>query len=216
MFEISRLRDLCNPTRQMAIHSNILLEGLNDLREQGILIDITIRISNYEYTAHKVVLSACSDYFRAMFNKNMLESQNNMVTLYDISAIGFKLLLNYMYTSQLELTDENIQEVLEVAVYLQIHHVINKCSEYLEKHLNKENCVDIVRIAEIFAIKKLRIAAYRYICSNLSVIAELDQFRNFSPEHIENILKFDLPVDCTELDVLYFILKWLFSGNTSK
>ncbi|GJQ71599.1 hypothetical protein Trydic_g11302, partial [Trypoxylus dichotomus] len=145
----------------------------------------------------------------------MLESQNDTVTLYDIPPKGFKLLLNYMYTSQLELTDENIQDVLEVAVYLQIDHVMNKCSEYLEKHLNKENCVDIVKIAETFAIRKLRLAAYRYICSNLSVIAELDQFCSFSPEHIENILKFDLPVDCIELNVLCFILKWLFAGTSS-
>ncbi|KRT79578.1 BTB And C-terminal Kelch domain containing protein [Oryctes borbonicus] len=215
MLEIPRLTEFYIP-KQASKHPNILLEGLNDLREQHVLIDITIQISSFEYHAHKVVLSACSDYFRAMFNRNMLESQNDTVTLYDISPKGFKLLLNYMYTSQLELTEENIQDVLEVAVYLQIDHVINKCSEYLETHLNKENCVDIVKIAEIFAIRKLRIAAYRYICSNLSVIAELDQFCNFSSEHIEHILKFDLPVDCTELDVLYFTLKWLFGGIPSE
>ncbi|KAK9709181.1 BTB And C-terminal Kelch [Popillia japonica] len=241
MFEISRFRELYIPKIQVAKHSNKVLEGLNDLREQeqNILIDITIRISNFKYHAHKVVLSACSDYFRAMFNENMLEAhhahkvvlsacsdyframfnenmleaRNDSVTLYDISAKSFQLLLNYMYTSQLELNEENVEDVLEVAVYLQIDHVINKCSEFLEKNLSTENYVEIVKIAEIFAIEKLRTAVYKYICNNLSVIAELEHFSNFSFEHIESILKFDFPVDCTELDVLRFVLKWLFSGT---
>lgn len=216
MFEISRFRELYIPKIQVAKHSNKVLEGLNDLREQNILIDITIRISNFKYHAHKVVLSACSDYFRAMFNENMLEARNDSVTLYDISAKGFQLLLNYMYTSQLELNEENVEDVLEVAVYLQIDHVINKCSEFLEKNLSTENYVEIVKIAEIFAIEKLRTAVYKYICNNLSVIAELEHFSNFSFEHIESILKFDFPVDCTELDVLRFVLKWLFSGTITE
>lgn len=213
---VPKTRNPYIPKQQTPVHSNILLQGLKTLREENILIDITVCIDHHKYNAHKVVLSACSDYFKAMFNTNMLEGNNNIVTLYDISAMAFHSILDYLYTSEIELTDENVQDVLEAAVYLQIPHIIDMCTEYLEKHLNAENYAGIVKIAKTLALRELEITVYNYICDNLSVLAKLDQFRYLSADHIENILKFDIPVDCTEADLLHFILKWFFNNNVSK
>lgn len=39
----------------------------DDLRKQGQLCDVTIRVNNQDFTAHRVVLAATSPYFFAMF-----------------------------------------------------------------------------------------------------------------------------------------------------
>ena len=45
-------------------HSTSLLQGLAMLRAQGQLLDIMLTVNRETFHAHKVVLAACSDYFR--------------------------------------------------------------------------------------------------------------------------------------------------------
>lgn len=45
-------------------HSTSLLQGLATLRSQGQLLDVVLTVNRETFHAHKVVLAACSDYFR--------------------------------------------------------------------------------------------------------------------------------------------------------
>ncbi|KAF7237073.1 Kelch-like protein 26 [Varanus komodoensis] len=45
-------------------HSTTLLQGLASLRAQAQLLDVILTINNEVFQVHKVVLAACSDYFR--------------------------------------------------------------------------------------------------------------------------------------------------------
>lgn len=45
-------------------HSTSLLQGLATLRSQGQLLDVILTVNRDTFHAHKVVLAACSDYFR--------------------------------------------------------------------------------------------------------------------------------------------------------
>lgn len=62
-------------------HFKNILAGLNDLRKKEELLDITLIVQNEVFHAHKAVLAACSDYFRAMFTDNMLESRQTEIVL---------------------------------------------------------------------------------------------------------------------------------------
>lgn len=51
-------------TFSAAGHSTGLLQGLAALRAQGQLLDVVLTVNSEAFHAHKVVLAACSDYFR--------------------------------------------------------------------------------------------------------------------------------------------------------
>ena len=77
----------------------------------------------FTFQAHRVVLSACSDYFRAMFTDPMRERSQDEIQLSGVNAEGLELVLEYIYTSKLSLTLANIQTVLSTATHLQILQV---------------------------------------------------------------------------------------------
>jgi len=83
------------------------------------------------FQAHRVVLAACSDYFRAMFTSELTESREREVTLSGVSALGMQFLLEYAYTSRLVLNLTNIHDVLSAASHVQVVTVIEACSTYL-------------------------------------------------------------------------------------
>ena len=56
-----------------------------------------------EFPVHKVVVASCSDYFRALFSVNMVESRQDGVDLIGVSASGLAPLIDYAYTGVLNL-----------------------------------------------------------------------------------------------------------------
>lgn len=59
--------------------------------------------------AHKAVLSACSAYFYAMFTCELAESNSGRVTLQDVDGNALAQLIEFVYTSEIQVTEENVQ-----------------------------------------------------------------------------------------------------------
>lgn len=197
-------------------HQSTLLEGLNSLRQKGELLDISLVIEGRIFRAHKAVLSACSDYFRAMFTDNMLEARQNEICLNGFTAKGFHQLLEYAYTARLALNLANVQDVLEAASHVQMIAVIQACSNYLQSQIDIENCVDIATIAETYSLSQLRMKVYRFMSGHLLEFSKSNEFYRLTPQQLENLLAYDFPVDCSEADVLRIVISWLLHVNTNE
>ena len=52
-------------------HAKTILNAMNSLRKSNTLCDITLRVENADFPAHRIVLAACSDYFCAMFTSEV-------------------------------------------------------------------------------------------------------------------------------------------------
>ncbi len=57
--------------------SSDLMYGLNELRKQSILCNVHIKIGDDTYPAHKIVLIAQCEYFKAMFTSRFKKARNN-------------------------------------------------------------------------------------------------------------------------------------------
>lgn len=60
--------------------------------------------------AHKMVLASCSPYFYAMFSgSDFEESRQDKITVQGVDFHALELLIDYVYTSYVDVTEENVQ-----------------------------------------------------------------------------------------------------------
>uniref|UniRef100_A0A182J8L3 BTB domain-containing protein n=1 Tax=Anopheles atroparvus TaxID=41427 RepID=A0A182J8L3_ANOAO len=100
------------------------------LREDDDLVDITFACEGRMLTAHKLVLFACSPYFKELLKKN--PSPHPVFFMNDVKYDVLKAILQYMYLGEVHITNENLKEFIKTAEGLQI------------RGLSKENNGDLI------------------------------------------------------------------------
>ena len=85
-------------------------------RENFLCDVILLTTDQQEFSAHKAVLASCSPYFHAMFSC-FEESHQNRIVLQDIDPKALSLLLDYVYTSEIQVNEDNVQ-VLKFLTFL--------------------------------------------------------------------------------------------------
>ncbi|XP_039986876.1 zinc finger and BTB domain-containing protein 44 isoform X1 [Xiphias gladius] len=122
-------------THSSTSHSQEMLEKLNALRNEGHLCDVTIRVQDKLFLAHKVVLACCSEFFRSKLVGRPEEEDKFVLDLHHVTVSGFAPLLEYAYTSTLSISTENIIDVLAAASYMQMFAVASTCSEFMKSSI---------------------------------------------------------------------------------
>lgn len=68
-----------------------------------------------EVYAHRTILAGCSPYFYAMFTK-FEERKLDRVVIKEIDSLALELLIEYVYTSEILVTEENVQVLSNLAL----------------------------------------------------------------------------------------------------
>lgn len=114
-----------------------VLQKMNLLREQNLFCDVSVYINDAEFHGHKVVFAACSTFMRDQFLLN--QSRQVRITILQNAEVGHKLLLS-CYTGVLEVRRKELLKYLTAASYLQMVHIVQKCTEALSRYLQTETC----------------------------------------------------------------------------
>ncbi|XP_077295263.1 BTB/POZ-zinc finger protein abrupt isoform X2 [Arctopsyche grandis] len=98
-------------------HSAIL-SSFRHLRDEEDFVDVTLACDGCSFSAHKVVLSACSPYFRKLLKAN--PCQHPIVILRDIQKKDMESLLKFMYNGEVHIGQEQLGDFLKAAQMLQV------------------------------------------------------------------------------------------------
>ncbi|XP_010891912.1 zinc finger and BTB domain-containing protein 43 [Esox lucius] len=109
--------------------SGSLLQKLNQQRQRGQLCDIIVVIQGHQYRAHRAVLAASSPYF---CDQVLLKNSARCVLPDVMHPCVFERLLLSCYTGTLHLPAGEVVAFLTAASFLQMWHVVDKCTELLE------------------------------------------------------------------------------------
>jgi len=118
--------------------------------------DISFIIDGQETKAHKLILSARSPVFSAMFNSEMKEKILDRIDFSDISLNIFNALLRFIYTDRVQLTDSNVEPLLAAADKYLLSSLKSRCEEFLINHLTTVNCIEMMTLADLYNALRLK------------------------------------------------------------
>lgn len=196
-----------NPARES--YQRNMYKRMDEFRRQGILCDTILVVEGQEFPAHKNTLAASSEYFLGLFTSDMKESQQLEVKLEGFKSFIMNDLLNYIYTGEVEITDENVKELVFAGDYLLIESLKNKGSFYLEETLSPSNCLSVRAFSEKFDCEELRGKSESFILDNFVAVSKSEEFLHLSLSEIENIISLDDLIVETEEQVYEAVISWV-------
>ncbi|CAB1321205.1 unnamed protein product [Coregonus sp. 'balchen'] len=104
---------VCFPSVRAAV-----LDSLNRQREEGRLCDLSIQVQGQVFRAHRCVLL-----------KNVTTVSLPSV----MDPVAFESVLSSAYTGQLSIVRDDIVNYVTVASFLQMWHIVDKCTEILKR-----------------------------------------------------------------------------------
>lgn len=81
-------------------HSERMMRKMETYAEKRQLCDVTLLVGDKRIPAHRIILSAASDYFAAMFTSDVREANQNEIRLKDVDPEALVALVHYMYSGK--------------------------------------------------------------------------------------------------------------------
>jgi len=92
--------------------------AFRELRDDKDFFDVTIACDDEQIQAHKVILSACSPFFRNVLRRN--PHQHPLLYLKNVRYTDLQSVLNFMYHGEVNVAQEDLNSFLSVAEDLKV------------------------------------------------------------------------------------------------
>jgi len=109
--------------------SNISV-AFQELREDKEFFDVTLTCDENQIQAHKVILSACSPFFRTILKRN--KHEHPLLYLKGVKYSDIVAVLNFMYHGEVNVAQEELNSFLAVAEELKVKGLTQNNTEKTE------------------------------------------------------------------------------------
>ena len=212
-------------------HAGEMLHNLNDMRLMNEFCDVRLVAGNTNFDAHRIVLAACSPYFKALFKyessvgnastarldgeqvgaSSELNSAGSPPTfdIKDVSPPVMELILNFIYTGSVTLTTENVEEIMIAANMLQLLELKQICGTFLTEHLDTDNCFGLRAFADVYSCENLKKEADVLISKKFYQVSQTDEFLAQDFDTVKSLLeRSDLKVK-SEQQIFEAFISWV-------
>ncbi|XP_001605813.1 influenza virus NS1A-binding protein homolog [Nasonia vitripennis] len=127
-------------------HSRLILSSLNMMRKNKHFCDVILHAGNAEVHGHRAVLAAASPYLFDLFSTENQGNKEPVITYKlsdNIDKKALQKLMDYAYTSRLEIRPAEVKSVYLAASYLKMERIASQCAAHLLESLTPESCLDI-------------------------------------------------------------------------
>jgi len=101
--------------------------SFRELRDDKDFFDVTLACDDEQIQAHKVILSACSPFFRNILRRNV--HPNPLLYLKGVKYADIQAVLNFMYHGEVNVAQEELNSFLAVAEDLRVKGLTQNQSE---------------------------------------------------------------------------------------
>ena len=189
-------------------YQNGFMKAVKKQRQNNEYTDVILQSGGVQIHCHRVVLVVGSEYFQAMFRCSLQEKSSDPVQLTmepDILAN----IIDYMYTEEIELTDDNVESLFKACDVLQLDALKARCEDFMLTQVDITNCVRFWRLSELYQLHKLLRKAKGLMLAEFKAFAFSDQFKEMSCSELVDVIKDDdIRVDDEDV-VVEGVLDWV-------
>lgn len=106
-------------------------EAFNELRFSNDLVDVTLCCDGGKIKAHKMLLSACSSYFKQIFKEN--PCQHPVIIFRNFKFEDLNAIINFMYHGEVNIFQEQLESFLITAELLEVKGLTDNAEEETSK-----------------------------------------------------------------------------------
>ncbi|XP_022902316.1 BTB/POZ domain-containing protein 9 [Onthophagus taurus] len=173
-------------------HCTQLSEHFGTLCTSQEYSDIVLVVEGQKLYAHKMILAARSEYFRALLYGGMKESSQSVITLADAPLKAFKILLKYIYSGQMfvmALKEDVILDILGLAHLYGFQDLETSISDILRQLLVLKNVCAILDAARLYGLEQLVKVCHNFMDEFASDLLQHDTFLQLSQGSLVELLK---------------------------
>ena len=168
-----------------------ILQKMNEHRKEGSYCDVTLVVGSHQIQAHRLVLSSFSRYFEGLLNPNMKEAAQEKIEIMNLNGESVEALVEFAYTSRIDITAENVEDFVEAANFLAIDSVCNACCDYMTKYMNFSNCVGVLLCAELYGLESLKSAAISFALKYFYSVSKESELHQLPVDLFINLIRSD-------------------------
>uniref|UniRef100_A0A4W3GF64 BTB/POZ domain-containing protein 9 n=1 Tax=Callorhinchus milii TaxID=7868 RepID=A0A4W3GF64_CALMI len=192
-------------------HVDMLSEHVGALLHDGEYSDVTFLVEKKRFPAHRVILAARCQYFRALLYGGMRESHPQAeIPLVDTTAAAFSMLLKYIYTGRVSLSNEKeevLLDFLSLSNKYGFPELEDATSDYLCTILNINNVCMVYDVASLYSLAKLSNTCCLYMDRSAKAVLTSDGFLTVSKAALLSIVSRD-SFAAPEKDIFLALVNW--------
>lgn len=147
---------------------------LGSLLESAALSDVTLVVGDKKLKAHKIILSARSPVFKAMFQHDTKENKENRVVISDCDPDVVEAMLKFIYTGDVPKLKEMTHNLFIIADKYQLERLKKMCEGALWEKLDVENAADTLVLAATHNLVQLKRSSIRFITGHISEVMKTE------------------------------------------
>ena len=149
-------------------------------------LDVKIVAGDEEFHCHRIILAGRSPVLKAIFSSDMIENSSRIVNIRDIRPEVVREMLHYIYTGKISIDgvkDEIGKDLLGAANQYQLELLKNMCEEKLCSSLEVSRSLELLVLADLHQVSKLRRKALRLVARNMDEIVDTDVYKDCNCNH---------------------------------
>ncbi|XP_069989697.1 kelch-like protein 17 [Penaeus vannamei] len=140
---------------------------------------------------------------------DLVEKTQEKVTLQELDSTALELLVEYSYTGEIVITEDNVQVLLPASSLLQMASVREACCKFLMRQLHPSNCLGIRSFADAHSCGELHTRSHRFALQNFPEVCGTEEFLLLPFKQVEELISSaQLNVPCEE-KVFTAVISWV-------
>lgn len=196
-------------------HTTKLLNSLSEMRSTNMLTDVILLVEGQQFPAHKNVLAASSEFFKAMFLSPITLNSEITKRIEGLSAQSMELILDYLYQGKIEITEQNVEDILVASRMFLLEALSEACCKYLQVRININNCWGIRHMADKYSLNDLFVKAHTFIEDNFAEAKASMEFLALPLSYLMELMNDD-ELNIREDELATAVLRWIEHDTNRK